>query len=105
MITLGEGKHKVWLKEERMDDGIVYILGGGEESHIGGVAIKSPEKDVQTIGIDKHRDLDVLIPLAEAACKKHGCRVVATGGIHIDNASKSDIEIVVKNCRDLLKCI
>lgn len=105
MITSGDGKHRVWLKKEVLDDGIVYILGGGDTSHIGGTVIKEPKKEIQTMGVEGHRDLEVLIPLAEAASKKYGLRVAVTGGIHINNASKSDIELVVKNCRDLLTCI
>jgi hypothetical protein len=27
------------------------------------------------------------------------------GGIHIDEASKAEIEIIVKNCKELVKCI
>ena len=47
----------------------------------------------------------MLQPIAEAACKKYNVKVVALGGIHIDNASKEEIEKLVENCKELEKCI
>ena len=42
MISFGQGKYKVWLKEERLDNGIILIVGGGEVSHIGSVVLSEP---------------------------------------------------------------
>ena len=39
MITSGEGRYKVWLKEERIGNDRLYILGGGEKPHIGGMVV------------------------------------------------------------------
>jgi hypothetical protein len=57
------------------------------------------------IRLKTHYDYIVLTPIAEAACKKYKKRVVALGGIHIDNATKEEIDIVVRNCKELEKCI
>ena len=89
MITSGDGKYKVFLEEKKLDDGIIYILGGGEKSHIGGVVICEPGKK----------------PIAETACKKYKTKVVALGGVHVDNASKEEIGILVENCNNLIKHI
>ncbi len=105
MITSGERKYKVYLKEERIGDGRVYILGGGERSHIGGIVVCEPGKKTQVIRLEGHYDYIVLQPIAEAACKKYNVKVVALGGIHIDNASKEEIEKLVENCKELEKCI
>ena len=105
MITSGEGKYKVYLEEKKIADEIIYILGGGEKSHIGGVVICEPNKDPQVIRLEGHYDDIVLKPIAETACKKYKTKVVAVGGVHVDNASKEEIDLLVKNCKELVKCI
>ena len=98
MLTSGEGKYKVWLDEKKIGDNIIYILGGGEKSHIGGVVICEPGKKAQAIRLEGHFDDIVLKPIAEAACKKYKTKVVAIGGVHVDNATKKEIDILVENC-------
>ena len=105
MITLGEGKFKVWLEEKKIGDDILYVLGGGERTHIGAIVFCEPNKEPQVIRLPGHYDDTVLKPIAEIACKKYGTRVVAIGGVHIDNASKDEIKKIVENCRKLEKCI
>jgi len=105
MITSGEGKYKVFLEKKFLGDDIVFILGGGERPHIGGVVISKPGEKSTVLAIDHHKDIQVLTPIAEYACKKYNKTVTAIGGIHIDNATKEEIEIIVTNCKELLKCI
>ena len=105
MITAGEGKYRVWLKKEPLDHGVVYILGGGERSHIGSVVVKVPGREPELVKLEGHYDDVVLLPIAEAASRKHDVPVVVAGGVHIDDATKEDIEILVKNCRELAECI
>jgi hypothetical protein len=105
MITAGEGKYKVWLKEEKLSNEKLYILGGGERSHIGGIVIIEPNKEIRTIKLEGHYDYMVLEPIAEAAFKKYNIKVVAVGGVHVDNATKDEINLLVENCKELSKCI
>ena len=98
MLTSGEGKYKVWLEEKKIGDDIIYFLGDGEKSHIGGVVICEPDKKAQAIRLEGHFDDIVLKPIAEAACKKYKTKVVAIGGVHVDNATKKEIDILVENC-------
>lgn len=105
MITSGEGKYKVFLEKHILDDDIVYILGGGEKSHIGGVVVCEPGKKPEIMKSEGHYDYIVLQPIAEEACKKYNKKVVAVGGVHVENANKEEIDILVKNCKELIKCI
>ena len=98
-------KYKVFLEETKLDKDIIYVLGGGERSHIGGIVICEPGKKSDVIRLEGHFDDIVLKPIAEKASKKYKTKVVAVGGVHVDNASKEEIEILVKNCKELLKCI
>lgn len=103
MLTCGKGKYKVWLKQEMIGDNLLFVLGGGEKPHIGGVVICVPGKKAQVIRFEGHFDNIVLKPIAEAACKKYNTKVVAVGGVHVDNATKEEIDLLVENCRILSK--
>ena len=105
MITSGEGKYKVWLKRDDCGDDLVYVLGGGEKSHVGCVVVCKPGESPTVINFKDHYDHEVIEPLALAACEKYGKTVVVLGGVHIDNATKDEIDILVKNCMELIKCI
>jgi len=105
MITSGRGKYKVWLQRHDIGDDIVYFLGGGQRSHIGGVVIAEPGKKIHSIRLSGHYDDLVLQPIAEAACKKYKKKVVAVGGVHVDNASKEEIDLLVENCKKLVQKI
>ncbi|MGF3585460.1 MAG: hypothetical protein ACQXXD_07095 [Thermoplasmatota archaeon] len=103
MLTSGKGKYKVWLKKDKIGDSLLFVLGGGEKPHIGGVVVCEPGKKSQVIRLKGHFDDIVLKPIAETACKKYNKKVVAVGGVHVDNATKEEIDILVENCCDLSK--
>lgn len=105
MLTYGKGKHKVWVECKVIGSDRVYLLGGGETPHIGGVVVCEPGKKARIQHFGRHLDHLVLLPLAEQACKRYNTRVVAVGGIHIQNATKKDIVLVVKHCQQLFKKI
>ena len=105
MITSGEGRYKVWLSKEELGKDLVYILGGGEKSHIGSVVVKEPGREPKIIKLVGHYDHLVLEPIAVKACEKYGKTIVAVGGVHIDNASKEEIDLLISNCREFLECI
>ena len=95
----------MWLQRQLIGADVVFFLGGGERSHIGGVVIAEPGKKVKAIRLTGHYDDIVLQPIAEAACKKYKTKVVAVGGVHVDNATKDEIDLLVENCKKLLKKI
>ena len=103
MLISGKGKYKVWLEQKKIGKDLVYFLGGGEKPHIGGIIVCEPGKKIKMIKFKDHYDYIVLKPIAEAACKKYKTKVIVIGGIHINNASKYEIDIIVENCRDFLK--
>jgi hypothetical protein len=105
MITSGKGRYKVWLKRIDIGDDIVFLLGGGEQSHIGSIIIQEPEKDLQVIKFEGHKDHIVLKHIAMEAYKKYHKKIIVLGGIHIQRATKEDINNIVCNCQDLIKKI
>ena len=105
MHTVGEGRYQVWLEKKSLGDDLLIILGGGEQPHIGAMVICEPDQPSQIIKISGHYDYVVVQPLAEHACHKYHKRVVAIGGIHIEKATKEEIEKIVQNCKELESCI
>jgi len=103
MLTWGKGKYKVWLEQKKIGGDLVYFLGGGEKPHIGSIIISEPGKKTKITKFHGHYDYIVLKPIAEAACKKYKRKVIAIGGIHVDNATKEEINILVKNCLNIIK--
>lgn len=102
----GAGKHQVKLQQLRLGEDILLILTGGESPHIGATITKTPNQDIHIQKIGTHHDHIVLEPLALKAAEKHPDKtIVATGGIHIDNATKKDIETIIQNCKELETCI
>lgn len=105
MHTFGEGKYKVWLEQKKIGADIIYIVGGGERSHVGGVVICEPGKPPNAIRLEGHYDDIVLKSIAEKACKKYKTKVVAVGGVHVDNATQEEIDLLVENCKGLIQYI
>lgn len=105
MDTLGEGRYKVFLNKIEVGKDKIYIVGGGEKPHVGGIVVCRPNKKPQTIAFERHYDYIVLEPIAVAACKKYNTKCVAIGGIHLDDAKKEEIDIIIKQCEKLIKYI
>lgn len=103
MIVVGEGRHRVWMTHHEVGEDLIYHLGGGQRPHVGGVVMAVPGEPVQTLTFGNHHDLEVLAPIAEAACQKHERTVVVVGGVHVAEATREDIDMVVANCRALME--
>jgi len=102
MDTIGEGRYKVTLETKIIGGDHVFFLYGGEKPHIGGVVICEPGNDPKVFSLGSHCDHLVLSPLAKRGCEKYQTTIVALGGIHIDDATKDEIEIIKQHCSILL---
>ena len=100
-ISKGKGKYTVWLEQHTIGRDILFILGGGEKTHIGGVIIGEVGKPPEIHIIGNHYDHQVLTPIVEAAQKKFNTTILAVGGVHIDNATKDEVAILIENCQAL----
>lgn len=100
-ISTGKGKHQVWLEKKSIGPDFLFILGGGELTHIGGIVLCEPGQPVKIIRLGSHYDYQVLKPIAETACHHYHTTAVAIGGMHIDHATKEDINIILANCQEL----
>ncbi len=109
MWSVGEGRLKVWCTLTKIGDGLVICLGGGDRPHIGSVSISVPYKrkngfwsvSTSTITLPSHRDDAITRAVSEKVAKVTGMVVVAVGGVHVEDASKSDIEKIIEGAEEL----
>lgn len=105
--SAGRGRHSVHAAAQCIGSDILLSIWGGTMPHIGSVSITQPrpcsthpEKRSATSSVYNftgHKDEAVARCCAEkvaAACDK---KTVAVAGFHIDGASSSDIETIMKN--------
>ena len=120
-IFISEGKAPYVINAELINVGndIVCILTGGTHAHTGAVSFAEPavsthpvtgekiersnEPVVRTLVGEGHKDALPAEMYAKALCEQYNVNVVCTSGIHVDNASKDEIEIMMNNITLLLK--
>lgn len=104
------GSHTLILKAETIGNDIIVTIYGGDEHHIGGIALAYPTKShyrdattvsVNTITAPGHKDYLVANTTAEKICKALNALVVVSVGIHINEATKDEITEII-NVVDLL---
>ena len=112
-FTAGEGRYAVRLSITRFDEGIAAVLTGGEKAHVGAVALAAPadtespcgipaapaDSRSQTLVLPGHKDDLVARETAAALCEALGEPVSVSAGLHIDDASREEIDRLVANCR------
>ncbi len=91
--------------------GIHIYLGGGEESHIGSIAVSLPRTSLKkdstlscttsVFNLLTHKDDALAVPLAEDLCKTVQQPVVVTCGVHIENAKPEEIDRLLRNFKML----
>ncbi|SDZ01710.1 hypothetical protein SAMN05421736_10594 [Evansella caseinilytica] len=76
----------------------LIIVTGGTKPHIGAVVISTWEDNEAKIvshGLPHHKEEALFIELAKVWSNTFQKTVIVSGGIHIDNASKEQIESLV----------
>lgn len=75
-------------------DWCVLLTGG--EAHLGAVALGLPEASEATaLGVPGHREDELSRRLAARLADGLGCRVAVACGIHLDHATKVEIQEIV----------
>lgn len=101
LIEFGEDRHKVWLISFDLGDDLLVVIGGGEKPHVGSVSLCAGGPPISISLID-HKDYLISHSAAWRIYKKLNRRVIVICGIHVDNATKKDIEILLRNSE---KCV
>ncbi len=112
LLKKGTDKYEVFLTAVFMGNDVSVHLFGGETPHIGAMAIAIPRKSLKGDGSDSASVSVICIPghkedaLAQSVAKRlstlWGCHVTVVAGIHIDRATKSDLEQLNANVEALI---
>jgi hypothetical protein len=99
------GSHTIYLEVKEIGKDLLIVIHGGDEHHIGGVSVAyvtpSHYRDASTVSLSSisfpgHKDYVVANSSAEKICKTLERSTVVTVGIHYDNATKKDIDEIIK---------
>ncbi|MFZ5597451.1 MAG: hypothetical protein ACOY31_10625 [Bacillota bacterium] len=107
-VKAGAGKHEVVLYAVVTSKGIMSVLVGGEEPHLGALVLTVPRPSLSNPGVNSctssvlpligHKDDEAARPLAEMLARETGSPVSVSAGLHIKGAGPEDIETLKQNC-------
>ena len=97
MISAGEGRHTVRLESYNVGKDMLIVITGGEEDHIGSATLIEAKGHLQTMIKKGHQDHVVSEKMANIIYDTIGKDLLVVCGIHIDDASKEEIDILVNN--------
>lgn len=86
-----------------LDEGIQVILYGGAKSHIGSVTIVGFDGHVNTTVFDGHKEAGLSQKWALTIAHNKGLPAIVSAGIHYDNATREQIQEILKTCDELLE--
>lgn len=107
-IESGKGRYQIQLLAFLCGGDLSVTIIGGETPHIGAVCLAQFEEErmsatVSTICVYGHRDDQVAMACAKKLSSRLRCTVTVSVGIHIDNATLEEIEILNQNCMDCVE--
>jgi hypothetical protein len=110
-VSLGKGRYRIEAEAHCIGKDIIVSIWGGTAPHIGSVAAAVPRPSLEdpvkksatssVINFVGHKDDTVARLFSEKIAAHFEANCVAAAGIHLDNATQKDIELVLKNCRIL----
>lgn len=105
--SVGQGRYRVVIEIAQADNGdICAFVYGGDRSHVGGTAIAVPRPrsngegmtcDVSQICVPGHKDVHAAAEVAKIIALKSERVASVTAGIHVDNAKREEIELIMSN--------
>ena len=99
MISAGEGRYAVRLESHKIGKDMLIVITGGEEDHIGSATLIETKGHLQTIIKKGHQDHVISEKMANIIYDTIGEDLLVVCGIHIDNASKEEINILMDNAQ------
>jgi len=99
MISAGEGRYAVRLECHKIGRDRLFIITGGEEEHIGSATLIEKKGYLKTIIKEGHQDHVVSEKMANIIYDRIGKDLLVVCGIHIDDAGKEEIDILVDNAQ------
>ncbi len=99
MICVGEGRYSVRLEFYDIGKDMLIVITGGEEDHIGSATLIETKSHLQTMIKEEHQDHVVSEKMANIIYDTIKKDLLVVCGIHIDDANKEEIDILVHNAQ------
>ena len=103
MISAGEGRYSVRLESYNVGKDMLIVITGGEEEHIGSATLIEEKGYLQTMIKKGHQDHVISEKMANIIYDTIGKDLLVVCGIHIDDASKEEIDILIDNTQACVK--
>lgn len=110
-LTLESGRIKINMKSFDIGEDLCVIISGGDKPHIGCVTLSVPRPSLSTHGVTSsttsvlnligHKDDEAAKYVSHLLSSQLNKNVVVTCGIHVDNITHEEIEMIF----DLLKTL
>lgn len=110
--AVGDGSSKLLIRALEAGRGLVIVLTGGDEPHIGAVAIAIPRPSLadpiatssttSVYTVTGHKDDEIARPIAERAARELNRVVVAIAGVHVHGATSDVIAAITRTASELL---
>ena len=113
--SVGDGIFKVIAEVKIIGDDLIISVWGGTKPHIGSISVSVPRPGLQDnttmsatssiINLIGHKDEVVARKFSEQLAAKFNKNAIATAGIHIDDITENQINILMQNMKDLCRDI
>ncbi|MGN0983946.1 MAG: hypothetical protein ACI4OI_03810 [Gemmiger sp.] len=94
--------HSIRMALTPLDDGLHVLLEGGQRGHVGAVALAREGAVLATAVSPGHKEQAVAERWAAALSRAAGVPAAVACGIHYDNATRAQIEAILRLCEELL---
>ena len=109
--SVGEGIFKVIAEVKIIGDDLMISVWGGTKPHIGSISVSVPRPGLQDnttmsatssiINLIGHKDEVVARKFSEQLAAKFNRNAIATAGVHIDDITENQINIIMQNITTL----
>lgn len=93
----------IQCRATRLDEGLHVLITGGVKTHIGAISICGPGEKPDTKCFPGHKDQHISDPWAKTLANHLGEPVCVVCGIHYDNATRKEIEQIMKITDEMLE--
>ena len=109
--SVGDDIYKVFAEVKIIGYDLIISVWGGTKPHIGSISVSVPRPGLKdstsisstssVINLIGHKDEVVARKFSEQLAAKFNRNAIATAGIHIDDITENQINIIMQNITDL----